>query len=138
MLTIYNKYIPFGSYSAIMLFGTIWHKKEDGLDLVDRNHEYIHAIQWVEVSVLSAIILGIISIFTFHWWYCLIPMFAYYVIYVLEFSYQKVIWLFNKDMKPYYFITFEQEAYDNECNLSYMSERKWFYWLKYVFKWIKY
>lgn len=71
------------------------------------NHESIHWKQQVEMLVIF-----------------------FYVWYLLEWF----IKLFFYGGKAYYNISFEREAYNNEKNFNYLSERSHFSWLKYVFQ----
>ena len=61
--------------------------------------------------------------------------FIFYFLYLLEWV-LKLPWaLFG--YKPYYSISFEQEAYGWQRNPTYLDDRKRFYWLKYILKMVK-
>ena len=97
MKIIYNKYLPFKNYKAIMLFGIIFARKEYGLvDSKTILHEQIHFEQMKE---------------------CLFIFF--YLFYIIEFL---IKLLYMKD--AYKNISFEKEAYLNHENPDYLKKRK--------------
>lgn len=71
------------------------------------NHEKIHLRQQTELLVLP-----------------------FYILYILEFLYQLV--KKRNGMQAYYAISFEREAYINECDLEYLKNRKWYSSFKYI------
>ena len=89
---------PFGkNYLAINLFGFIFTLRD--LDSVELNHELIHSAQQRELLYL--------------------PFFIWYGIEWL------VLWFKYRDWTmAYYHIRFEQEAYRNQNDLSYLKNRK--------------
>lgn len=107
MKIIRNKYLPFSGYKAINLFGVLFVKNNAKLGEVDLNHEAIHSRQIFELLIVG-----------------------FYLWYVIE-------WLiglirYKGTYMAYRNISFEREAYQNEENLSYLSERRIFNFLKYV------
>ena len=95
---IHIKKHPFGgNYLAINLFGLIFTLRN--LTPVELNHELIHSAQQRELLY--------------------IPFFIWYGIewLILYFKYHD--WT-----KAYFHIRFEQEAYNNQYNLEYLSQRK--------------
>lgn len=107
MKIIYSRWFPPGNYRCINLFGVFIAKKE--LSAININHESIHTAQGKEI----------LWVFFYLW-------------YVLE-------WLFRliqyRDRKQaYYNISFEREAYNNQNNVNYLSERKCYSWVKYLKK----
>lgn len=106
MKIIHNKFIPFKGYKAINLFGIVFVRDNIELNVKDTNHEYIHTQQYKELLWL-----GFLPV------YCI----EYLVRLILTKSFDKA----------YRSISFEQEAYDNQCNLDYNNTRKHFAWLKY-------
>lgn len=97
MKIIYNNIIPFKGFLAINLFGVLFVRGTyRDLSATVLNHEKIHTVQMKEL------------------WY--IP---FYVIYLLEW----VVRLFMSG-NAYRNISFEREAYDNEENMSYLTNRK--------------
>ena len=71
------------------------------------NHETIHIKQQEEMLILP-----------------------FYIWYVAEWF----IKLFFYGKQAYYNISFEREAYDNDDNLSYLSNRKHYAWIKRILK----
>lgn len=87
------------------LFGVLFVR--NGVRLSEKllNHERIHTAQMKEMLYLG-----------FYLWYFV----------------EWLVRLFGKG-NAYRSISFEQEAYDNDDNLTYQDNRKPFEWLKYVF-----
>ena len=116
----YSKIIPFPGYYAITLFDYMFVRAEyKGLPVGWRtmNHEKIHQRQSRDFG------LGFFGYFLF------------YPLYLLEWV-LKLPWvLFG--YKPYYSISFEQEAHYRDCDLTYIDKRKRFAWAKYIFKMVK-
>lgn len=105
MKIIYNKLIPFGRFFAINLFGVLFVKgTKEQVTEIDLNHERIHTAQMKEL------------------WY--IP---FYILYLLEWLYR----LFRPG-NAYSNISFEREAYANECNLRYLQSRPRFASRRYL------
>ena len=106
MKIIYNKFIPFGRYSAINLFGILFTKSKQ-LDDYTINHELIHTTQMKELAYIF-----------------------FYLWYGIEYIYVR---LFHKKQNDaYHDVSFEEEAYNNEYNLNYLNERKCYSWIKYI------
>lgn len=115
MKIIFNKYIPFKGLLAINLFGVLFvRNKENGLNPVlsksTINHENIHTEQMKEMGYIL-----------FYLWYIIEWLIRCLISVVIPSS-------------PYYNISFEREALANENNLYYISSRKHYNWLKYLFK----
>lgn len=128
-LTYYNnpiaKLILFSGYSTIMLFGFIL-TKLDYLKPSTVRHENIHQRQYVECMILAlpvALMLG----WLVSWWFLLVIPVFYYLLYVGE-------WLVRLFMPgdAYRNISFEREAYQNQNNPGYLSERKWMAWIRLI------
>lgn len=96
-------------YSALTVFPFILIKEQD-YSLVLLNHEYIHFEQQKECLVVFA-----------------------YLIYWLEFLVKIFIYKFDVQ-KTYQNISFEREAYNFEKVIGYVSRRKRYHWVKYIFK----
>lgn len=105
MKIIYNNIIPFKGFKAINICTFLFVRK--GVRLSDKllNHERIHTAQMKEMLFIG-----------------------FYIWYFVEW----LVRLFGKG-NAYRNIGFEQEAYDNDDNLTYLDSRKSFEWLKYVF-----
>lgn len=73
-----------------------------------KNHESIHWQQYIETGIVGFV-------------------FLYYLLYFIN-------WIrFGFDgQKAYYMIPFEMEAYDNDENLDYLSERKRYNWIQKI------
>ena len=104
MKIIENKIIPFPGYKAINLFGILFVREGAKISEQDLNHESIHTVQMKEMLYIF-----------------------FYIWYIVEW----VIRLFKKG-NAYRNISFEQEAYNNEDNLEYLNNRKYYEWFKYL------
>ena len=104
MKVIRNKIIPFSGYKAINLFGVLFVRGDAKVDEKTIRHESIHTAQMQEM----------LYIFFYLW-------------YVVEW----VVRLFMKG-NAYRRISFEREAYENEGDLDYLSDRTWFAWIEYL------
>ena len=102
-LIIYNKIIPFKGYKAINLFGLIFARTK--LSDIDINHERIHTAQMKEL------------LFIF-----------FYIWYLIEWLIRFLI--YQNASKAYENIQFEKEAYNNQDNLEYLNNRKFFAFLR--------
>ena len=105
MKVIYNNLIPFKGFKCINLFGCLFVRKGCRMSEKDFNHEAIHTEQMKELLYIG-----------FYIWY--------FIEWLLE--------LFTYGSKSYHTNTFERKAFDNDDNLSYLSERKRFAWWKYL------
>ena len=111
MRIVINKIIPFKGYQAMCLYPFIFVRQEaySRFDKVSLNHECIHAEQQKEMLLLPFLL-----------WY------------VLEWAVKSV--RYRSTSKGYRKVSFEQEAYLNQQNQGYLTHRKRYIWLKYVFK----
>ena len=131
MIIYRNKYIPVQGFKAILLFGILFVKNNAKIDDVTMNHESVHSRQYVEVGILSLILLMPL-VFNGLWWLWLIlSVFAFYILYVIEWLVKFIIYKSNTH-KAYKNTSFEREAYSNEKDLSYLDNRKRFAWIKYI------
>lgn len=108
MKIIYNNYIPFAGFKAMMLFGLIFVRGKRPLRKEEINHELIHLRQQVEL----------LFIFFFAW-------------YVVEYVVRLFQYRFNAN-RAYRNISFEREAYGNEKERFYLKRRKSFSFLRYL------
>jgi hypothetical protein len=121
MKIIRNNIIPFPGYKCINLFGILFARKKAKIDEVTINHESIHSRQFVELMALSAVVLIIIQ-----WWLIFFAPFAFYVWYAIE-------WLVRLSKgNAYRSISFEREAYTNENDMEYLSNRRHLAFIKYL------
>ena len=111
MKIIYNKVIPFKGFKAMNLFGVLFVRKDIKTPMsdVDINHESIHSEQYKELLFIP-----------------------FLVLYLLEWFINLFIYFDSK--KAYRNISFEREAYYNEHNLNYLSNRKHYAWFRLIFK----
>lgn len=117
---IYNNLLPFPGYKAMTFFNIMFVRKEyKGKELGGKtyNHESIHQLQAYDFGI------GFFGYFIFYLWY------------LIEWLLKLPSFIFK--YAPYYSISFEQEAYANENDYRYLTNRKRFAWLKYVFKFKK-
>lgn len=108
-----NKILPVKGFGSMTLFNLLL-TRQDHVGQQTINHETTHLEQ----------------AFDFHLWY--FGFIIFYIWYILEWILKLPSALFG--YRPYYSISFEQEAYRNQSNPNYLNERKHFAWLKYVFK----
>lgn len=104
MKIIENCLIPFKGFKAINLFGILFTRDKSKLTDVDINHEEIHTAQIKEMLYI-----------------------VYYIWYIIE-------WLIKlfKYNNAYRNISFEREAYTNEKDFNYLSNRKHYAWFKMI------
>lgn len=129
MRIIKNKFIPFGRYKSINLFGIVFTKRD--LDDVSVNHEGIHSMQMFEMAAATLLLAGITSLFikvSFLW---ILPAICFfYLWYGIE--YIIVRFFHKKQHDAYRDVSFEEEAYAHEKDLDYLKHRKLFSWIKYL------
>lgn len=101
---IYNKFLPWGRYKCINLFGVLFIRKGCYMSAMDYNHEAIHTAQMKEMLFIG-----------FYLWYLV----------------EWIIRLAGKG-NAYRNISFEKEAYDNDEDLNYLATRPRFAWWKYI------
>jgi len=106
MKIIYNNMIPFGKkFIAINIFGILFAKEHLKGDML--NHEAIHTAQMKELLYIP-----------------------FYLLYFIDWTVR--LFQYGFSTKAYYNISFEQEAYNNMDNLSYLSSRKPFSFVRYM------
>ena len=99
MKVIYNRIIPFRGFKCINLFGILFVREGCVMTRTDFNHESIHTAQMKELLYLP-----------------------FYLLYVLEWLYR--LMQLRDSRKAYCAISHEREAYDNQVNPDYLTERK--------------
>ena len=124
----YSKIIPFPGFYACTIFDCVFRNpkyKNRPLSKITYNHESIHLQQQLDFvgGVEQLYVLGGI---------------VFYIWYFIEWLIKLIIsgFTFGK-VKAYKSISFEQCAYHNDQNLGYLTYRKRFHWLKYVFKLVR-
>ena len=131
MKQIENDTIPFGTFGAFNYFGLVFVKR---LLLPDeRNHEAIHTRQQIEWLILYATaLLVLIPACGLSWrWLCTVPICYHVVLYCTLWALE---WLLPPYDTAYRDIALERECYDNQADQMYLKRRKWFAWIKYLFK----
>lgn len=86
------------------------------------NHEKIHLKQQIEMLIIF-----------FYIWYIL-EWLIKLIIFTVRKSKVKYESLSELNRIVYLNISFEKEAHENDKNLNYLNERKFYSWIKYIFK----
>ena len=107
MKIIRNKYIPFGGYLAVNLFGVLFVKGNAYISEQTINHESIHTAKMKEM----------LYVFFYLW-------------YVVEWVIK--IFVYRNAHKAYRNISFEREAYRNQSYSTYLHDRKRYSWYNYL------
>lgn len=105
MKVIVNNLIPFKGFAAINIFGVLFVRKGVVVSARMIRHETIHTRQMKELLFVP-----------------------FYALYFIEWLVKLCIY----GRESYRNISFEREAYENENELSYLSKRKWFAFVKYI------
>lgn len=99
MKIIRNRLIPFKGFKAINLFGVVFVRRECAMTATDLNHEAIHTAQMREMLYL-----------------------IFYLAYLIEWLWHLVACRNAKE--AYRRISFEREAYANQSDADYLTNRK--------------
>lgn len=110
MKIVYNRFIPFGRYYCINLFGILFVRGDRKISLRTYNHEKIHLKQMQELLWIG-----------FYLWYAI----EYVIIFLCRVCSTK-----QKDR--YHEVSFEEEAYKHENDNDYLEHRRHFAWLDYL------
>ena len=108
MKIIKNKIIPPRGVIYVNLFGVLFTRRDRLISSVELNHEQIHTEQMKEM----------LYVFFYLW-------------YLIEWLIRLII--LRDSHNAYRAISFEQEAYANQANLTYLEGRKRYRWLSYLF-----
>ena len=131
-IVVFNRLIPFKGYLAITLYPFIFVRKAAAgrYSTTVNNHEHIHGEQQKELLPVG-IALALIAYFSGLglWALLFLPVFLW--VYLIEWVI-KAFW-YGNNRTAYRNISFEREAYQNEKDLTYLSNRKHFIWFKYIF-----
>lgn len=118
----------FGTITLAAWVLTINSKNEINQSVI--NHECVHAKQWIECAVITAIIVWLLmAVFDISCWWMLLSLIAFYVLYGLEYLIKR--WNNTAD-EAYEKISFEREARLAERNNSYLENSGYFEWLKFL------
>lgn len=134
MIEVRNNLIPFSGFKSMAMWPFLFIRKKVEMTSTLRTHEYTHGRQQLEVTILMAV-LYVIAFFTRLldlWWMVIVPTF-YYAFYGLEYVVRWICYGFDT-CEAYRNISFEQEAYLNENDLTYIKNRHLFAWRKYLFR----
>lgn len=127
----------FSSCHTIMLLGFVFSKqKKSEMTQATRNHECVHARQWMEVTVLSGIfMLALVLAFALSPWWILLSGAVYYVWYIIEWWIRSMVYSVLNDewdcekRDPYKDICFEREARFSEHDPNYLENSRYFAWV---------
>lgn len=108
MKIIKNRLIPPRGFTYVNLFEVLFTRRDRPINGVTLNHELIHTEQMKEMLYVF-----------------------FYLLYVIEWLVRLII--LRDSHKAYRAISFEQEAYANQENLTYLEGRKRYHWLSYIF-----
>lgn len=118
----------FGTITLAAWVLTIHSKDEINQSVI--NHECIHAKQWIECAIVTAIIVWLLmAVFNISCWWMLLSLIAFYVLYGLEYLIKR--WNNTAD-EAYEKISFEREARLAERDNSYLENSGYFEWLKLI------
>lgn len=110
---------PFVFYSKVL---AAYHKR----------HESIHNRQFMEIAFISLVILNTLISFevlnSYYWLLAAYPI--YYIVYLLEMLIKRFI--YGNWNLAYRNISFEREAYSNQNDTAYLSNRLPFSFLNYI------
>lgn len=132
MKIVENKIIPFGRYTGILLFGTLFTKlSASKLSDEYKEHEMTHKVQGFETGYILMYFIYLLE--GFFWTIKLIITFPkwYFSEETKELKwYQKIK---EALIKAYSHICFDQEAHCGEIYDDYKNRRLWYGWLPFLF-----
>lgn len=135
------KMLLYFSNCHTIMFGGFVHSKlnEEEMTQSTRNHECVHARQWVEMTVLSGMIILIpVSALDLSVWWILLSSMAFYIWYVTEWAFKGILYSVLNDewdckkRNAYEDVSFEREARFASCNPDYLENANYFAWLKEI------
>ena len=109
MIKIYSNIIPFSGYKALTMWPLLFVRKGARFGEVDERHEKIHGKQQKEMLLVL-----------FPLWYAL--------------EYLVRLCIYRSHRKAYKTISLEQEAYGYQEDIYYLSRRRHYAWVRYIFK----
>lgn len=131
MIVLKNKFIPFGKYRILNLFGILITKSD--ISDKDKNHESIHSKQMIELGlVFSLLMLLLILVFNLSYLWLLLSLSSFYIWYGIEYLIIEVFGNKGRQNDKYHEVSLEEEAHNNDDNLDYLKVRKPFNWIKYI------
>lgn len=127
---IFNDTIPFKEFIAMCLWPFIFVRNNAAshYNTVANNHEHIHAEQQKEMLLVGIVLAAIGYVFVGLWALLFVPLFFWW--YGIEYLYR--LCQYRDTKKAYRNISTEREAYANEKDLTYLTNRRRFAWTKYL------
>lgn len=127
---IFNDTIPFKGFIAMCLWPFIFVRNNAAshYNTVANNHEHIHAEQQKEMLLVGIVLAAIGYVFVGLWALLFVPLFFWW--YGIEYLYR--LCQYRNTKKAYRNISTEREAYTNEKDLIYLTNRRRFAWIKYL------
>lgn len=127
---IFNDTIPFKGFIAMCLWPFIFVRNNAAshYNTVANNHEHIHAEQQKEMLLIGIVLAAIGYVFVGLWALLFVPLFFWW--YGIEYLYR--LCQYRDTKKAYRNISTEREAYANEKDLTYLTNRRRFAWIKYL------
>lgn len=127
---IFNDTIPFKGFIAMCLWPFIFVRNNAAshYNTVANNHEHIHAEQQKEMLLVGIVLAAIGYVFVGLWALFFVPLFFWW--YGIEYLYR--LCQYRNTKKAYRNISTEREAYANEKDLTYLTNRRRFAWTKYL------
>lgn len=127
---IFNDTIPFKGFIAMCLWPFIFVRNNAAshYNTVANNHEHIHAEQQKEMLLVGIVLAAIGYVFVGLWALLFVPLFFWW--YGIEYLYR--LCQYRDTKKAYRNISTEREAYANEKDLIYLTNRRRFAWIKYL------
>lgn len=127
---IFNDTIPFKGFIAMCLWPFIFVRNNAAshYNTVANNHEHIHAEQQKEMLLVGIVLAAIGYVFVGLWALLFVPLFFWW--YGIEYLYR--LCQYRDTKKAYRNISAEREAYANEKDLTYLTNRRRFAWIKYL------
>ena len=127
---IFNDTIPFKGFIAMCLWPFIFVRNNAAshYNTVANNHEHIHAEQQKEMLLVGIVLAAIGYVFVELWALLFVPLFFWW--YGIEYLYR--LCQYRDTKKAYRNISTEREAYTNEKDLTYLTNRRRFAWIKYL------
>ena len=116
MVKVYNNIIPLKGFVALTMWPLLFIRKAAAwlFDAEDENHENIHGAQQKEMLIVGALFA--------------LPLFLYWygVEWLVKYCY------YRDTDKAYKNGALEREAYANQNDMTYLSHRRPFAWVRYI------
>ena len=130
MKVVYNIIFPFRGCTAMTVWPWIFVRKWRRITTALMTHERLHGEQQKEMLVVGCVLAAVLLAAGCGWW-SLISLGLFFEWYVIEYIIRFLLTFSHR--KSYRGISFEKEAYENQCDLAYLYSRKRYAWLRYVF-----